>query len=82
MKKVDLSKYKNKLSVSNQIIRFIWNIVWTLLARPLPRSIGNIWKVFLLRLFGAKIHKTAKIYSTVKIYLPQNLVMNEYSCLS
>ncbi|MCA0132440.1 LbetaH domain-containing protein [Winogradskyella alexanderae] len=62
--------------------RLLWTLVWTLLARPLPRSLGKGWKRFLLRLFGAKIHKTAHVYSSVRIYMPWNLEMAEYSCLA
>ena len=82
MTKVDLSKYKNSLSTMHQIKRLIWNVVWFLFARPFPRSIGNSWKLFLLRLFGAKVHKTANVYSSVRIYAPWNLEMHEYSCLA
>jgi putative colanic acid biosynthesis acetyltransferase WcaF len=82
MTKVDLSKYENRLSKKHQILRFIWSIVWLLFARPFPRSLGNQWKLFLLRLFGAKIHKTAYVYSTVKVYTPWNLEMKAYSCLA
>jgi len=80
--KVDLSLYKNKLSKKNKIIRFIWYITWCLLATPFPRRIGNKWKIILLRLFGAKIHNKAVIYSSVRIYMPWNLEMEEYACLS
>lgn len=82
MSKVDLSQYKNTLSRKHQIKRFIWTIVWLLLARPFPRSLGKKWKLFLLRLFGAKIHKTANVYSTVRIYAPWYLEMKAYSCLA
>jgi putative colanic acid biosynthesis acetyltransferase WcaF len=78
---IDLSAYKNKLSKKNQIARFIWSIVWTFLARPLPRSLGNGWKLFLLRLFGAKIHRKAVVYANARIYMPWNLKMDEYSCI-
>lgn len=79
---IDLSKYENKLGRKHQLIRFLWGIVWTLFARPLPRSIGNCWKIFLLRLFGAKVSKKAVVYSSAKIYYPANLIMEEYSCLA
>lgn len=82
MNKVDLSQYQNALSRKNQIARFVWTIVWTVFALPFPRSFGNRWKLFLLRLFGAKVHPTAKVYSSVRIYMPWNLEMEEYSCLS
>lgn len=80
--KIDLSDYNNKLGRKHQVIRFLFNIVWTLFARPFPRSIGNGWKILILRLFGAKIAKGAAVYSSAKIYYPANLIMEEYSCLA
>ena len=80
--KVDLSKYHNSLSRKNQIIRMLWSVAWLLFARPLPRSIGRKWKNMLLRLFGARIAKTAHVYSSAKVYYPPNLIMGNYSCLA
>lgn len=79
---IDLSNYQNKLGRKHQLLRFLWSITWLLLVRPLPRSVGNPWKLFLLRLFGAQLHSTAKVYSSVKIYAPWNLQMHEFSCLA
>lgn len=75
-------KYENKLGRIHQLIRLIWGIVWFLFARPLPRSMGNGWKCFLLRMFGAKISKGAVVYSSAKVYYPANLIMEENSCLA
>ncbi len=80
--KIDLSKYHNALSRKNQIIRMLWTVVWSIFARPLPRSVGNGWKRFLLRLFGARIAQTAIVYSSARVYYPANLVMGDYSCLA
>ena len=79
--KVDLSQYKNALSRKNQMVRLLWAVVWTVFARPLPRSVGSGWKRLLLRMFGAKIDKTAVVYSSAKVYYPANLTMGSYSCL-
>lgn len=79
---IDISKYRNMLGRKHQIIRLLWSIVWTVFARPLPRSIGRRWKRFLLCLFGAKIHPTAAVYSSAKVYYPANLVLDAYSCLA
>lgn len=79
---VDLSNYKNELSQKNQIIRFIWNMIWLIFARWLPRSFARQWKLMLVRLFGGKVHSTANIYSSARIYMPWNLEMHEYSCLA
>ena len=81
MKNIDLSKYNNRFTFKNKLKRFLWNIVWFCLAKPFPRKLCNTWNLFLLRLFGAKIHKSADVYSSVRIYAPWNLVMNENSCL-
>ena len=80
--KIDLSKYHNSLSRKHQLVRLLWGIVWGVLARPLPRSLGSGWKRMLLRLFGAKIHPTAVVYSSAKVYYPANLIMDAYSCLA
>ena len=82
MRQIDLSRYKNKLTTKHKIKRILWSLIWALLAKPFPRKTCNSWKLFLLRSFGAKIHKTADVYSSVKIYAPWNLEMKEYSCLA
>ena len=79
---IDLSHYHNALSRKHQVIRMLWSVVWRVLARPLPRSVGSRWKRWLLRLFGAKIASTAIVYSSAKVYYPANLVMEAYSCLA
>jgi putative colanic acid biosynthesis acetyltransferase WcaF len=78
---VDISASKNNLSFKHKLTRFTWSIIWFLFARPIPRMMLNGWKIFLLRLFGAKIHKSAVVYSSARIYMPSNLEMEEYSIL-
>ncbi len=80
--KVDLSKYHNALSRRHRLVRLLWNVVWGIFARPLPRSVGSGWKRFLLRMFGAKIAPTAIVYSSAKVYYPANLTMEAYACLA
>lgn len=82
MHKINITNYHNILGCKNLIIRFIWGIVWPLGTWFLPKSVGAGWKRFLLRSFGARIHKTAMIYSSARIFYPKNLVMDEYSCLA
>ena len=80
--KIDLSKYENHLGRKHQLIRLLLGIIWALCASWLPRSVAKGWKNFLLRLFGAKIAKTAHVYSSAKVYYPPFLTMGEYSCLA
>jgi putative colanic acid biosynthesis acetyltransferase WcaF len=79
---VESSNFRNPYSKRNQIKRFLWVIVWAIFARPFPRNIGRKWKLFLLRLFGAKVASTAVVYSSVKIFMPWNLEMKEYACIA
>jgi putative colanic acid biosynthesis acetyltransferase WcaF len=71
----------NNPGLKNKLGRFVWNIVWLLFARPIPRKLLNGWKITLLRIFGAKIQSHAVVYSSAKIYMPWNLVMEHYSIL-
>jgi len=78
---VNAPAYKNAFSFKIKLTRIIWGIVWFLLARPIPRKLLNRWKLILLKVFGAKVHKSAVVYSSARIYLPWNLEMAEYSIL-
>ena len=68
-------------STSNKIGRVFWAIAWGLLFRPSPKIMLG-WRRMLLRLFGARIGKGAKIMPSAKIWAPWNLTMGEEACLS
>jgi putative colanic acid biosynthesis acetyltransferase WcaF len=73
--------YRSDLGFYNKLSRLIWSMAWFLLARPIPRKLLNGWKIMLLKIFGAKIHKGAVVYSSARIYMPWNLEMHKYSIL-
>ena len=79
---LDISTYQRTSTRKEQILRLLWTIVWAVFARPIPRSLFNSWKLFLLRIFGAKIGKYSIVYSSAKIYQPWNLEMGEYACIA
>jgi len=66
---------------NNKVGRVLWHTVYLFLFRPSPK-IFHGWRRMLLRLFGAKIHPTAKVFQSAKIWAPWNLIMDEYACLS
>ncbi len=74
-------KYKDKPGFWNKVFRYVWGILWFILARPIPRCLLNGWKLTLLRIFGAKVHKSSIVYSNARIYMPWKLEMKEYSIL-
>jgi putative colanic acid biosynthesis acetyltransferase WcaF len=67
-------------SLQNRLYRFFWNIAWLLLASWTPPPL-HLWRNFLLRIFGAKIHPTARIYSSAKIWYPPNLTIHKYAVI-
>lgn len=74
------SKYSNPHSRMNQVVRFLWGLVWLIAYRPSPTAFHG-WRRFLLRLFGAKISRRAYPYPSVKVWGPWNLEMEDMSCL-
>lgn len=66
--------------LGNRLGRALWGLVCVMLFRPSPRSFHR-WRNFLLRLFGAKLHPTARVYPRVRVWAPWNLIMAEHACL-
>ena len=67
-------------SLSHRLYRAVWNLTWLFLASWTPPPLWA-WRRFLLRLFGAKIGRGARIYGSARIWYPPNLEMGDYSVL-
>jgi len=65
----------------NMAARVIWGLVWHVVFRPSPRPF-HWWRVFLLKAFGARIGRGAKVFSSTRIWAPWRLTMEEFSTLS
>jgi len=63
-------------SWANKLERVAWRLTWLLLARFTPPAFAR-WRNLLLRLFGARIGRGAKVYASVRIWLPRNLELGE-----
>lgn len=61
--------------------RLLWGAAWVLLFRPSPRPLHG-WRNLLLRLFGAKLDRTARVYPRCRIWAPWNLTMGPHACLA
>jgi len=63
------------------MLRALWNVVYELFFRPFVTKIFNPWRLFILRIFGAKIHPQARVYASAQIWAPWNLEMHKNACL-
>ena len=67
--------------IGNRLRRLAWQAVWTLLARWTPPPL-HVWRVLLLRAFGADVSWQASVYPDVRVWAPWNLKMERYATLA
>lgn len=78
----EIKKYKEtNISLEQRIFQKVWLFCSYLLFKPFTLNFFNSWRVFILKMFGAKIGKGSIIYASVFIPAPWNLSMGKYSCL-
>ena len=63
-------------SLSNRIVRVGWGIAWLVFARFTPPPL-HAWRRLVLRAFGARVGRGARVHASVAIWLPRNLELGE-----
>lgn len=66
-------------SLANRLLRVIWGLAWLILARFTPPPLHG-WRRLVLRAFGARVGRGARVHGGVRIWLPANLELGE-NCL-
>lgn len=77
----EIPKYVDTIPRSDKIYRLIWRIISMFAFRPFSLPFFNFWRIFLLKLFGAKIDRNCHVYSSAYIPSPRNLKMGEHSTI-
>lgn len=77
----DLPKYTTKFSIRNRLYRLLWTAVRFIFFRPFISQIFNRWRIFLLKIFGAKIGQNSVVYASANIWMPSNLEIGDRSCI-
>ena len=72
--------YDSPWTLRQRVAAFIWEYVWVLLCVWTPKPL-NPWRLFILRLFGAKLTGTPFVHQRARIQLPWNLTMHHRACL-
>lgn len=63
-------------SLGNRLTRIGWGLAWLLLARFTPPPL-HAWRRLVLRAFGARVGRGARIHGSAMIWLPANLELGE-----
>jgi putative colanic acid biosynthesis acetyltransferase WcaF len=75
------NRYASPWSWKVRVGGALWHLVWLTLFRTTPKPL-NSWRVFLLRLFGAKITGSVYVASSARVKFPFHLEMHDRSCLA
>jgi acetyltransferase-like isoleucine patch superfamily enzyme len=78
--RIDLYKVPSVTPLYVKLLRVLWHSVQLPFFEHMPRILSPL-RVFLLRLFGAKIGKACHIGGGVKIWIPWNLTIGERSAI-
>lgn len=66
-------------SLGNRLARVVWGLAWLVLARFTPPPL-HAWRRLVLRAFGARVGRGARVHGSVRIWLPANLELGD-NCL-
>lgn len=64
----------------HKLTRFLWKVCWCCFASWTPYQFRP-WRVFLLRLFGARIGKLTDVRNSANIWFPANLIIGDNSLI-
>ena len=70
-----------KVTLSVKIKRAVWNIAHAIFFRPFVTKAFRLWRLFVLKCFGADLDWSVDVYASAKIWAPWNLKMEKGSCI-
>lgn len=69
------------VTLTNKVRRAVWNVARLVLFRPFGTKVFRLWRLAVLRTFGAEVAWTAEVYASARVWAPWLLTMDEGSCL-
>jgi putative colanic acid biosynthesis acetyltransferase WcaF len=74
------SPYDSPWSFREKLAMLLWQLCWTFFCAWTPKPL-NRWRLFWLRLFGARLHGLPFVHQRARIALPWNLILHHRACL-
>lgn len=78
---LDFAGGNQQWSFGTKVRRGLWGLVRAVLFRPTPKRLGNGWRCFLLRRFGATIGRKTLIVPSARILQPWLLTIGDDSAI-
>lgn len=67
-------------TLRNRAARVIWGAAWLMLCRFTPPMLHG-WRRLILRAFGARVGRGARIHGSAVVWLPRNLTLGEQALI-
>lgn len=80
VKPAQASQFETPWPAGDLLLRLLWEFCWAVLCRWTPKPL-NPWRLFWLRVFGAKIDGTPFVHQRARIEIPWNLILHDRACL-
>lgn len=74
------SAYDSPWPVRRRVAMLLWECCWAIFCAWTPKPF-NAWRLFWLRLFGAKLHGRPFVHQRARIQIPWNLTMHDRATL-
>jgi putative colanic acid biosynthesis acetyltransferase WcaF len=75
-----LSAYSSPWTRTHRLKMLLWEYTWWILCSWTPKP-GNSWRMFWLKLFGAKIYGRPFVHQRARIQIPWNLILHDRAAL-
>lgn len=75
------SAYDSPWSLGTRLKVALWSCVWLVLFRPTPKPLSP-WRVFLLRVFGARVSGRPFVGASTRVKMPWHLTLEDRACLA
>ena len=77
---IQFTRYSSPWSIWDRLRQLLWELVWCLLCVWTPKPF-NIWRLYILRCFGATLFGRPFVHQRSRIDHPWNLTLHNRSCL-
>src|SRR5947209_6860646 len=74
------SAYDSPWTWNQRFMRVLWEICWIFFCVWTPKPL-NPWRLFWLRVFGAKINGTPFVHQRARIEIPWHLTLHDRACI-